>query len=766
MGANIRCRLGWLDCLVGMSAAVIVAILLVGFRFQSIPEYKPGDIASKEIRTLQDVTYEDTEATAQKRVIARATVPAVYVLNTRLILARESEIARAFAEARELLIRLNLPSRGPLSPAQQEEFQREFRRVSQAFSSELVPILLSQRFATVLEGRLVKLLDLLLREGVIRDTDRSEFQKHQRVGIVVFDDATSVTSPMGDTFTVRGLSAAREVLAQYQLEFAALPATSRVAILEFLSSQLFPSLVFDERETNARRDAAAAQVPPVEIQLKQGKVVLRRGEEVTREKIPQLEALRNLQRPKSLLRQFAGFCFFALVFIYTLWRYLVHHKGRNFRVRSRAQLILIIWTTVLLVTRLITELAEVLSDRLSIDAFDNPYLLDYVIPFAFGSLLITLLVDINLGLLTSIVTAILIGLFYEDIYLMSYVLLGSLAGIFSVQQYKDRAAIQKAGLTIGVVGTFTLWGIDLLRQNPISYSGLMGKSALAFASGLLTSAIASLLLPALESIFKITTDLRLLELSNLNAPLLKRLSVEAPGTYHHSLMVGTLAEPAAEAIGANPLLTRVGAYYHDLGKMFKPEYFVENQAFGMNKHENLSPSMSCLVISSHIKDGLELARQHGIAEQIRDMIPQHHGTRVMSYFYQKAKEAADPKGQEIAEVDFRYPGPKPQTKEAAIMMMADSVEAASRTLKEPTAAQIQGLIDRLVDVIVADDQLDECDITLAEIRMVKESFLKTLSSLRHQRIDYPGYDFKETSSDADRSGIQNSSSKPPKPGQD
>jgi hypothetical protein len=278
-------------------------------------------------------------------------------------------------------------------------------------------------------------------------------------------------------------------------------------------------------------------------------------------------------------------------------------------------------------------------------------------------------------------------------------------------------------------------------------------------NGILTSTIVSMLLPALESLFKITTDIRLLELSNLNAPILRRLSVEAPGTYHHSLMVGTLAESAAEAIGANPLLVRVAAYYHDLGKMLKPEYFVENQVFGINKHETLSPSMSCLIIASHVKDGLELAKEIGLAERIRDMIPQHHGTRLMTYFYQKAKDSAGVKNQEIVETDFRYPGPKPQSKEAAIMMMADSVEAASRTLSNPTAAQIQGMINRLVDAIIADNQFDECEINLREIRLVKESFFKILTGIYHRRIDYPGYDFKETTGGDAKPAVRSPSSK-------
>jgi putative nucleotidyltransferase with HDIG domain/prepilin-type N-terminal cleavage/methylation domain-containing protein len=267
--------------------------------------------------------------------------------------------------------------------------------------------------------------------------------------------------------------------------------------------------------------------------------------------------------------------------------------------------------------------------------------------------------------------------------------------------------------------------------------------------------LVAMLLPALEAIFKIVTDIRLLELSNLNAPMLRRLSVEAPGTYHHSLMVATLAEVAAESIGANSLLARVAAYYHDVGKLMKPEYFVENQAYGGNKHEDLSPSMSCEIISSHVKDGLRLAKRTGLPQRISDMIPQHHGTRMMTYFFQKAREAANGHAEGTAESDFRYPGPKPQSREAALLMMAESGEAASRTLSQPTAAQVQGMIDRLVDDIVDDNQLDECDITLRDVLVVKESSAKILTGIFHHRIDYPGYDFRGTDENSSGPVAQN-----------
>jgi putative nucleotidyltransferase with HDIG domain len=409
-------------------------------------------------------------------------------------------------------------------------------------------------------------------------------------------------------------------------------------------------------------------------------------------------------------------------------------------------LMLAVIASELLTMRLATALADILSERFP--RFHDPSILYYGIPFAFGALLITLLVDVNLGILSSLTLAILAGVFYGDINLAAYLIIGSLAGIYSIRQYKDRAAILKAGLTIGIVNILCLASLDILRQIGLNLTDVLDQFVLALLSGMLAAALASMLLPALEALFKIVTDIRLLELSNLNAPILRRLSVEAPGTYHHSLMVATLAEVAAESVGANSLLARVAAYYHDLGKLLKPEYFVENQSYGSNKHEEIPPDMSSAILASHVKDGLQLAKESGLPQRITDMIPQHHGTRVMTYFYQKAKDAMIGKAGEIDEASFRYPGPKPQSKEAAIIMMADSVEAASRTLSEPAPALVQGMIDRLIDDIVRDDQCNECDITLRDVQLVKESFLKILTGIFHHRIDYPGYDFKATASDS------------------
>ncbi len=749
---NLRSKLTWLDVLVGFCAAVVISAVLTGFRYRVVPEYEVDQIANEDIRAGQDVIYEDTEATSFKVAEAVGGVSALYELRSDLIADREKVIRRALSDARELLAEKGITSKTKLTAALQKDLSIQLAdRIGQTIPVDVLAVLLRQYFDPVLEGRILNILDTVLRDGIVND--RGQFLKDQREGILIRDISYPFEHPIANAYLARDLTVAREYVRQFHLDFAELSQQDKVVLMRFLETLLFPTLIYNHEETESRRTLAEARVKPVQVQIRQGQTIVRAGEKITPGVVRQLNALRNLHQPRSLIWQFSGYFLFVAVLLYSLWRYFIYYQTRHRKIRSHTVLILVILASELLVMRLTTALADILGERFQ--RFHDPFLLYYATPFAFGALLTTLLIDVNLGVLTAVILAILTGLFYGDVYIAAYLIIGSIAGIYSIRQYKDRAAILKAGLTIGAVNVLCLFGLDILRQTALRLSNGLEQIVLGLLSGMLASTLASILLPALEALFKVTTDIRLLELSNLNAPMLRRLSVEAPGTYHHSLMVATLAEAAAESVGANPLLTRVAAYYHDLGKMLKPEYFVENQSYGSNKHEGLSPSMSCLILASHVKDGLEMAKEIGLPQRIRDMIPQHHGTRVMTYFYRKAKEMEHGKGGEIVEADFRYPGPKPQSKEAAIMMMADSVEAASRTLSDPTPVQIQGFIDRLVDAVISENQFDECDITLRDVQRVKESFFKILTGIFHHRIDYPGYDFRSISNESERAAVQN-----------
>jgi cyclic-di-AMP phosphodiesterase PgpH len=263
----------------------------------------------------------------------------------------------------------------------------------------------------------------------------------------------------------------------------------------------------------------------------------------------------------------------------------------------------------------------------------------------------------------------------------------------------------------------------------------------------LSGAVAISFIPVLESVFSLTTGIKLVELADTNLPLLRRLAFEAPGTFQHSLMVANLTKAGCEAIGADPVLAYTGALYHDVGKIYRPEYFIENQRPGQNRHDKLLPSMSALIIVNHVKDGLELARGHHLPEPILDAIAEHHGTRLLSYFYNRAKERHDPQSGELSEENYRYPGPRPRSKVMGVLMLADAVEAACRTLEDPSPARLRSVIKAITEDCLRDGQMDETDLTLGDLSRVAEAFQRVLTHIHHRRLDYPGFDFNRRGTD-------------------
>ncbi|HEX2279172.1 MAG TPA: HDIG domain-containing protein, partial [Candidatus Tectomicrobia bacterium] len=373
----------------------------------------------------------------------------------------------------------------------------------------------------------------------------------------------------------------------------------------------------------------------------------------------------------------------------------------------------------------------------------EPSIILYALPVAAGGILVAIFFDFQVGILFALLTSVLIGaLLRDNLTVAVLALLGNLIAAFRVHEYRQRSCILLTGLLIGLANIVVLLAFGLMNSNLLSWTRVY-EALCGLLGGVLAAVVVSAVLPLLESIFKFTTDIKLLELASLNHPLLRQLIMHAPGTYHHSMLVGTLAEAAAEAIGANALLARVGSYYHDIGKMLTPEYFVENQAGRGNKHDRLSPSMSALIIMAHVKDGIKLAKEYKLPQRIIDMIPQHHGTNLITYFYNKAKEQEDPSVQQVHEGDYRYPGPKPQTPEAAIVMLSDKVEAASRVLTDPTPQRISGLVQRIVSNIFMDGQLDECDLTLRDLQKISDAFARTLLAIHHHRVEYPQVESEE-----------------------
>lgn len=364
---------------------------------------------------------------------------------------------------------------------------------------------------------------------------------------------------------------------------------------------------------------------------------------------------------------------------------------------------------------------------------DYTSLSPYILPLSIFPMLVILLYrDLELAIIFSIVLSILAGLFNaEDLYLTIVLLIGSVSSILFVWQARRRSKIIAAGFFVGLIQALAMLTL-------FSFFGrqTLQLCFLPFLNGLIASFFVASILPVFEYLFNVSTNISLLELADFNHPLLKRLVLEAPGTYHHSLMVGNLAEMASEAVGANALLARVGAYYHDVGKLVKPEYFSENQGKFSSKHDDLSASMSTLVIMDHVKSGEELAKKFHLNNAIIDFITQHHGTSLVYYFYRRALESPEI-AEGVKEEVFRYPGPKPQTKETAIVLLADSVEAACRTLEEATAERISDVVRKIMNNKFIDGQLDMCDLTLKDLEKISSVFIHILGAFYHSRIEYP-----------------------------
>jgi len=449
----------------------------------------------------------------------------------------------------------------------------------------------------------------------------------------------------------------------------------------------------------------------------------------------------------------------ALLFFATAIVQLWINQPRTFSQNSR---VFLVFGTIF-VQLAVTKLILVLSSEHAFK-FLTPEMGWLLAPYAFAPLVLSVLLGRNHGLFAAVFVSLWSSVLFGkiDAPLLVISLISGFTAVYLTLQVRRRSRLIRAGVGVGVAIWLSSLSFGMIAINlfpPMDNDwGMIGlQSALALGNGIITAMIVGGALPMLEHLFQITTDVSWLELSDLNHPLLRRMTIEAPGTYHHSLVVANLAEAAAEKIGANATLCRVCSYFHDVGKLVKPQYFTENMSFERNPHDDLVPTMSALIIIAHVKDGVDLALTHGLNKQIIDVIQQHHGTSLVYYFYQRAlrqQEDARAGGKimnirkedipEVQEESFRYSGPKPQTKDSAIVSLADIVESASRSLEKPTPQKIEQLINELIEERIADGQLDECDLTLGEIRVISERFRFTLMTMLHTRIAYPKHESKFT----------------------
>lgn len=365
--------------------------------------------------------------------------------------------------------------------------------------------------------------------------------------------------------------------------------------------------------------------------------------------------------------------------------------------------------------------------------FGAPRFNNYLAPAPAGAMLLSILLRPRPALFSSAAFAVLVGLAADQQFqAVAVVFIGGLVGVFACRNVHRRSDFGAAGLLVGVAGATAALAVGLLEGLPI-YPDIAANAGYAFGSGLLAAVIAVGVLPFLEQFFGLITPIKLLELASPAHPLLRRLQLEAPGTYHHSIMVANMAEAAAEAVGADSLLARVGTYYHDIGKLRRPAFFVENQVGIDNPHDKMTPSLSALTIGAHVRDGIDLAREYALPQPVAEFIPQHHGTALLTYFYHQALERGDP----LDEFAFRYEGPKPQTPEAGVVMLADAAEAAVRSLNRPTPDRLEEVVRRIIRDKLEDGQLDECGLTFRDLGRIASAFARILAGVLHPRLEYP-----------------------------
>ncbi len=733
--------------LIGVGTALIVAFLVLGYDFRRIPDYELGAIADRDIVAPHDFTVMDEAATEQKREESLATVPAVFDLDMAINNRLESTLRSNFAEARRATAQrreeLELKDDQSFGEEDQNQLVEQLRQTLPIFAERgpVMEILFDHGFSPQLESQMVSLLQSAMKyPGVVASRDLLFIYRDR--SIILLNRVTRKDEVLNDASLVRDLTQARALLRQNEFELTAVQGTQKLELIGFLEERIEPTVRFNEDETREREDLAMEQVPPVLIQIRQGHKIIRAGDPVAVQSLMILQELKNQEQSTQAADEFVGLLLLALFFVFALWRYLLSYHEKPDEVPSRFMLAALILVAHLGIAKISALLAKFFSQSLTSQVLQDALNLYWIIPVSFGSILLVLLAGGQLAILYSLPASVFIGLMTGELAMGVFAVVSSLTAVYALRHYRERSALARAAVLVGLVNVLAALGLQL-HTGSFQWGVFGVRTSLALLSGIIAAMLASLLLPVLENLFKMTTDIRLLELSNLNSPILRRLALEAPGTYHHSLNVGVLAEAGAEAIGANPLLARVGAYYHDIGKLNKPEYYVENQIYMSNKHEGLSPSMSSLILASHVKDGRQMAREISLAPEVAALIPEHHGTKLMSFFYQKAKQAARSTHTEVNEEEFRYPGPKPQTREAAILMLADQVEAASRTLQDPNPGQVRGLIRRLIQGTIQDRQFDECDITTRDLDQITRSFERVISGMVHHRVVYPGFDFNQ-----------------------
>ena len=724
-------------CFLALAALSTLLLARTRSALTSAEVYQEGDVVRADVAAPADISSTDARATEARREAARRETPPVWSYDPTQIESSVQSFRALWAALKQQSdARASNNANGPGSNSPHDLVWPGVA----ADRTALARAVAAHNF----DSGALEVLSHMMRDtagGYVYDERDSEGLGASEVRLADVRGGSDASSVL-ERSRLTPITAVRQTLRGRVSELAGWRPSERELLASAMLPLLRPTVTFDRDATAQARDAAARSVSPVMVVLKRNQTVAREGDTVTPQMLGQFAAIRDYSHTERRPQLFIGLFLFVCALYWAAWRFTEYRStittlplsaARGFTLVSLSVLVGIVFT------RAGFTLAEGIASQSTHAPTNDASLWSFAIPFAASALIVTMLVDTQLALITAVLTALFAGLIAPSgILTACFSLVSSSAAIYGISHYRERQSVTKAGLIVGAVNMALALAVMLSSQKPLTLNAVALAFACGLAGGVLSAVFTAGLLPVSESLFGILTDVRLLELSNADLPVLGQLALRAPGTNQHSHAVGRLAEDAARAISANCLLTRIGALYHDIGKLAAPDMFVENQRGGVNPHDRLRPSQSARIITSHVTYGLKLAKEIGLPKQISDFIPQHHGTRTLHFFLRKAQSEA-PEGETVDEKEFRYPGPKPQFKEAAIMMLADSCEAAARSLARPDPENIQTIVNKIFDAIVSDGQLDECDLSLRELTKVRESITASLTAIYHARIDYPGF---------------------------
>lgn len=723
--------------LIGFGFLVVMTtfLLINSYSRAAVEDYKEGEVVRRTVISPADIPGFDAIETDRRKASAREASRPIFRYDPRLNTIAEQNF-RAWWEALRKDVETSSSGKknGARWPGEITTLENE-----EAARAAIARALIAHRFNSEELDRLARLLRETIEGFIYADSDTHHFRQE----ITLIDATNPGTPAMVEMPQSRmtSLAVAQQKLRSRIQQLTNWTSEQQTALTSALLPLVKPNVVFDEAATAKMREAAAAKVEPVSIELKRNQVIAREGDTVSAPMLAQFAVIRSYGRTARRWHNLIGLLFIVAALYWAAWKFIEHRSTSISLALSKNKAFALVGSAVIVQTVLM-RVGFMLGDNLSMQGmrapFNDPTIWNFAIPFAAAALLVALLVDTQLALITALLTAIFAGMLAPTGVLVSlYALVASSVAIYGIGRYRERQSVTIAGLLVGIANAPMAVALIAYAQLPMTLNTILMAMGCGLLGGLLTTIFTAGGLPINESMFGVLTDVKLLELSNADLPVLGQLALRAPGTNQHSHAVGQLAEEACRAVGANPLLARIGALYHDIGKLAAPDYFVENQQ-GSNPHDKLRPSNSARIITSHVTYGIKLAKEIGLPQQITDFIPQHHGTRTLHFFLRKAQAQAA-EGEETDDAEFRYPGPKPQFRETAIMMIADSCEAAARSLAHPNPDNIRTIVSKIVDAIISDGQLDECDLTLRELTTIRESVITSLTAIYHARIDYPGF---------------------------